>query len=163
MRRLQAIDQYGNPMYPTSTGSAKIAAPSVVSNSSLSCGSDPASGLSMTNIRDSHPLLIAPQYKWDCLPKLIAADSYMSYWNETVFGNASRFASMDPTVYAIDGGLSGSGVLDVAREVQLRIKHWAYAYRLSKDPKWVERTWQELQVRSLAPLSVCSQAWGNIN
>jgi len=22
----------------------------------------------------------------------------------------------------------GSGVLDVAREVQLRIKHWAYAY-----------------------------------
>ncbi|GAA5882738.1 hypothetical protein JCM16303_006570 [Sporobolomyces ruberrimus] len=154
-----AIDQYGNPMYPTSTGSAKIAAPSVVSNSSLSCGSDPASGLSMTNIRDSHPLLIAPQYKWDCLPKLIAADSYMSYWNETVFGNASRFASMDPTVYAIDGGLSGSGVLDVAREVQLRIKHWAYAYRLSKDPKWVERTWQELQVAA----GNTSQTFGQSN
>ena len=67
--------------------------------------------------------------------------------NETVFTNASRFADMDPTEYAIDGGLSGSGVLDVAREVQLRIKHWAYAYRISKDTKWVERTWQELQVR----------------
>jgi len=134
-------------MYPTQTGSAKIATPTVTSNSSLSCGSDPMTGLSLTNVRSEHPLLIAPSYKWDCLPKLIAADSYMSFWNETVFTNASRFADMDPTEYAIDGGLSGSGVLDVAREVQLRIKHWAYAYRISKDTKWVERTWQELQVR----------------
>lgn len=54
---------------------------------------------------------------------------------------------MAPTVYAIDGGLSGSGVLDVAREVQLRIKHWGYAYKLSNDTKWVDRAWQELQVR----------------
>lgn len=53
---------------------------------------------------------------------------------------------MSPTAYAIDGGYSGSGVLDVAREVQLRMKHWAYAWRMSNDTKWSTRAWQELQV-----------------
>jgi hypothetical protein len=52
---------------------------------------------------------------------------------------------MEPTNYFIDGGYSGSGVLDVAREVQLRLKHWAYAYRTTKDTKWVDRAWRELQ------------------
>lgn len=154
-----ATDQYGNPMYPTSTGSAKIASPSFVTNSSLSCGSDPDTGLSLNNVRSSHPRLIAPSYRWSCLPKLIQADSYMSYWNDTVFENATRLAALDPTEYAIDGGLSGSGVLDVAREVQLRVKHWAYAYRLSNDTKWVDRTWQELQVAA----GNTSQTFGQTN
>jgi hypothetical protein len=119
-----------------------------MSNSSLSCGDDPElSSISLTSIRSSHPLLIAPDYKWSCLPKLIAADSYMSYWNDTVFSNATKFYDLAPTNYTEDGGLSGSGVLDVAREVQLRIKHWGYAYKLTNDTKWVDRTWQELLVR----------------
>ncbi|GAA6060416.1 hypothetical protein JCM10212_002184 [Sporobolomyces blumeae] len=154
-----ATDQYGNPMYPTTTGSAKIAQPTTTSNSSLSCGSDPYSGASLTSVRKEHPLLIAPQYKWECLPKLIEADSYMGYWNDTVFQNATKFAAMDPTAYVEDGGLAGSGVLDVAREVQLRIKHWAYAYRLSNDTKWVDRTWTELQVAA----GNTSQSFGQTN
>ncbi|BGP31527.1 hypothetical protein JCM10296v2_003297 [Rhodotorula toruloides] len=143
-----ATDQFGNPMYPTSTGSAHISAPTVVSNSSLSCQADSTSGLSLTSPKTSHPLLIATENRWNCLPSLIAQDSYMSYWNDTVFLNATKFYDMPPTNYSIDGGLTGSGVLDVAREVQLRIKHWAYAYRLSNDTKWVDRTWRELVVAS---------------
>ncbi|GAA6007587.1 hypothetical protein JCM10207_006395 [Rhodosporidiobolus poonsookiae] len=141
-----ATDQYGNPMYPTSTGSASISAPTVLTNSSLSCGDDPTTGLSLDSPRTSHPMLIAPSYRWECLPKLIAADSYMSYWNDTIFANATAFYDMSPTNYSIDGGLTGSGVLDVAREVQLRIKHWAYAYRLTNDTKWVDRVWREVYV-----------------
>lgn len=53
---------------------------------------------------------------------------------------------MDPVPYVEDGGLNGSGVLDVARQVQLRIKHWGYAWKMSNDTKWVDRTWLELQV-----------------
>ncbi|GAA5866724.1 hypothetical protein JCM8547_002738 [Rhodosporidiobolus lusitaniae] len=143
-----ATDQYGNPLYPTTTGSARITEPTVLANSSLSCGDDPESNLSLDSPRTSHPLLIAPSYKWECLPKLIAADSYMSYWNDTIFANASKFYDMTPTNYSIDGGYSGSGVLDVAREVQLRVKHWAYAYKLTNDTKWADRTWQELLVAS---------------
>ncbi|GAA5987256.1 hypothetical protein JCM11641_003383 [Rhodosporidiobolus odoratus] len=140
-----ATDQYGNPMYPTQTGSARLSAPTTLANDSLSCGDDPASGLSLDSPRTTHPLLIAPDYKWSCLPKLIAGDSYMSYWNDTIFSNATAFYDLSPTHYSIDGGLTGSGVLDVAREVQLRIKHWAYAYKLSNDTKWVDRVWREVQ------------------
>lgn len=41
-------------------------------------------------------------------------------------------------------------MLDVAREVQLRIKHWGYAYKLSNDTKWVDRAWLELTVSALS-------------
>lgn len=120
-----------------------------MSNAALSCGDDPYSfgNPGSLDVRKEHPLLFAPGYKWQCLPKLIAGDSYMSSWNATIFANATRFAAMAPTNYSIDGGLTGSGVLDVAREVQLRIKHWGYAYKMTNDTKWVDRTYLELQVR----------------
>lgn len=70
----------------------------------------------------------------------------MSYWNETIFANATKFYEDNPTNYSIDGCPSCSGVLDVAREVQLKIKHWGYAYKLSNDTKWADRAWRELEV-----------------
>ncbi|BGP47560.1 hypothetical protein JCM10450v2_003423 [Rhodotorula kratochvilovae] len=143
-----ATDEFGNPMYPSTTGSARMSAPTTLANSSLACTADDTSSISLSRPKTSHPLLIATENRWACLPKLIATDSYMAYWNDTVFANATRFYDMTPTNYSIDGGLTGSGVLDVAREVQLRIKHWAYAYRLSNDTKWVDRTWRELVVAS---------------
>ncbi|ORY74549.1 chondroitin AC/alginate lyase [Leucosporidium creatinivorum] len=153
-----ATDQYGNPQYPTSTGSAKIAAPAFTTNDSLSCGSDPYSfGTSDSlTVRKEHPLLFAPSYKWECLPKLIAQDSYMSYWNDTIFANATKFYDTNPTNYSIDGCLSCSGVLDVAREVQLKIKHWGYAYKISNDTKWADRAWRELETAA----GNTSQAFG---
>ncbi|GAA6008345.1 uncharacterized protein JCM10292_005541 [Rhodotorula paludigena] len=142
-----ATDQFGNPMYPSATGSAQIAEPTIsTSNSSLACTADDTSSISLDSPKTTHPLLIATENRWSCLPSLIEADSYMSYWNDTVFQNASRFYDTDTPAYIPDGGLGGSGVLDIAREVQLRIKHWAYAYKLSGDVRWVNRTWEELQV-----------------
>ncbi|KAM0750669.1 hypothetical protein T439DRAFT_289176 [Meredithblackwellia eburnea MCA 4105] len=155
-----ATDANGNPLYPTTTGSAKIAAPTVIASSALSCGSDPYqfSNPASLTVRAEHPLLFAPKYKWDCLPKQIAADSYMASWNATIFANATKFYDMAPTQYVEDGGLSGSGVLDVAREVQLRIKHWGYAYKISNDTKWVDRAWLELQ--TAAGNSTTGQSFG---
>ncbi|GAA6035855.1 hypothetical protein JCM8097_005739 [Rhodosporidiobolus ruineniae] len=141
-----ATDQYGNPMYPTTTGSARITEPTILANSSLTCDTDSTDGISLTSPRTEHPYLVATKTRWDCLPKLIAADSYMSYWNDTIMANATKFYDMDPTAYVEDGGLTGSGVLDPAREVQLRIKHWAYAWKLTGDVKWVNRTWDEVYV-----------------
>ncbi len=39
-----------------------------------------------------------------------------------------------------------SGILDNAREIKMRIKAFAYAHRMTKDTRWVDRTWAELQV-----------------
>lgn len=120
----------------------------MIANAALSCGDDPFDfGTPDLTVRTEHPLLFAPAYKWTCLEKLTKADSYMSRWNATIFVNAIKFYEMQPTTYETDGGLSGSGVLDVAREVQLRMKHWGYAWKMSNDTKWVDRAWQELVVR----------------
>ena len=41
-----------------------------------------------------------------------------------------------------------SGILDNAREIKMRIKAFSYVYRMTKDSKWVDRVWVELQVGS---------------
>jgi len=144
-----SLDSNGNPIYATTTNTAPGAVPTLsTSNSALQCGPDPYTGGSSSGeftVRSDHPRLIAPAYKWACLPNQIANDEYLRSWNDTIFANATRFAAMDPTPYTPDGGLSGSGVLDVAREVQLRIKHWAYAWRMSNDTTWATRAWLEIQ------------------
>ena len=38
-----------------------------------------------------------------------------------------------------------SGILDNAREFKMRIKAFAYAYRVTGDTKWVDRAWREIQ------------------
>ena len=64
-----------------------------------------------------------------------------------IFGNRERELIIVGVRSSIDGGLGGSGVLDVAREVQLRIKHWGYAWKMTNDTKWAERAWVEVLVR----------------
>ena len=39
-----------------------------------------------------------------------------------------------------------SGILDNAREIKMRIKALGYVYRLTKDTKWADRAYKELQV-----------------
>jgi hypothetical protein len=99
---------------------------------------------SPTSVRSDRPRLIAPAYKWAALPTLIANDPYLKTWNDTIFGNATAYYSLPPVVYFMDGS---SGILDNAREVKMRIKAFAYAYRMSNDSSWLDRAWVELQVR----------------
>ena len=46
-------------------------------------------------------------------------------------------------MYYLDGD---SGILDNSREVKERVKAFSYAYRMTNDTKWVDRTFTELQV-----------------
>ncbi|KAK3372915.1 hypothetical protein B0T24DRAFT_649069 [Lasiosphaeria ovina] len=98
-----------------------------------------------------HPRLFTTPQRWINLPQLIAEDPYMARWNDTIFGKAVDRMFRPPENYSVDGT---SGVLDVAREVQLRIKHWAYAYRMSDGNgdsvkwRWKERIWMEIVVAS---------------
>lgn len=94
-------------------------------------------------MRPDRPRLIAPQYKWDALPNLIAADPYMKSWNDTIFGNATAYYNADPVRYYMDGG---SGILDNCREIKMRMKTFGYVYRMTKNTMWVDRAWRELLV-----------------
>lgn len=94
-------------------------------------------------MRPDRPRLIAPKYKWQALPTLIQNDPYLQGWNDTIFGNATTYYSLPPVVYFMDGD---SGILDNARNVKMRIKAFAYVYRMTNDTKWVDRAWAEIQV-----------------
>ena len=67
----------------------------------------------------------------------------MKYWNDTIFGNATAYYSLPVVQYYMDGD---SGILDNAREIKMRVKAFAYAYRMTNDTKWVDRAYKELQV-----------------
>ncbi|TIB34567.1 hypothetical protein E3P84_01741 [Wallemia ichthyophaga] len=84
--------------------------------------------------------------RWECLKDMIDADAYMSYWNQSIFDEAQHFLDTPAPAWIPDGGLTGSGVLDQARECQMAVKSLSYAYRMTKDDKYKDGVWDRLQV-----------------
>lgn len=139
-------NSYHQPIYPSMTNTAEFGSPTTTqlpANSEWPADDFVQSNPSFDNLRP-HPRLIAPQYKWDALPTLINNNAYMKYWDSVIMGNATAFNSLPPVEHVFDGGPSGSGILDPARNVKNRIKHFAYAYRKTNDTMWVDRAWREL-------------------
>ncbi|KAI0719986.1 chondroitin AC/alginate lyase [Cerioporus squamosus] len=138
--------QYLLPLYPSTTNTAAYTTPTFhpSSNADIAWPADPfqPSDPSPTSVRSDRPRLIAPAYKWEALPKLIPNDPYLKVWNETIFGNATAYFDLEPVVYHMDGS---SGILDNAREIKMRVKAFSYAYRMTNDTKWLDRTFKELQ------------------
>lgn len=138
--------QYLVPIYPMTTNTAAFTTPTFVSttNTNLAWPQDPfqPSNPSPTQVRSDRPRLIAPAYMWDSLPTLIRNDPYLSGWNDTIFSNATQYMALPPVAYFLDGG---NGILDPAREIKQRVKAFSYAYRLTNDTKWLDRTYVELQ------------------
>ncbi|CAK5274123.1 unnamed protein product [Mycena citricolor] len=134
------------PIYPSTTDSSAFSSPTFVpsTSSTNSWPKDPFSPSSpdVTTVRPDRPRLIAPAYRWAALPELIANDPYLKGWNATIFGNATQWRAAPPVVYFMDGS---SGILDNSRSVKERIKAFAYAYRMTNDTAWVDRTWEEIQ------------------
>ena len=142
------LTAFGQPVYATGTSSG--VAPAATGSSATCSASNPqySTGSSGIRVRTDHPVLMADSARWDCLPQLVEQDAYMSAWNSSIMQNATEMAAMDPVQYITDGGLGGSGVLDIARELKVRLKAWAYAWRVTGDQQWVTRAWTELQVAS---------------
>lgn len=133
-------DIYSNPIFKPAA--SKVSSPTLNGNSVGNCASDPwTASNSVTNLRP-HPRLIGAEYQWDCLATKIQNDAYLTAWNASIFNNATNWANQDPVPYVMDGG---SGILDPARDVQQRLKAWAYAWRLSKNQMWIDRAFSEMQ------------------
>lgn len=134
---------YLMPIYPSTTNTAVFTTPTF--NPSVKTWPQDTfqpKNPSVLNVRPDRPRLIAPSYKWEALPSLIASDPYLKGWNDTIFGNASDYFSQPPVAYFMDGD---SGILDNAREIKRRVKAFAYVYRMTNDTRWVDRTWVEIQ------------------
>jgi hypothetical protein len=156
--RFSAADQsdasYSLPPPSSQTATSGYVMPTTSARPNHTWPDDNASP-SMSSPR-SHPRLIAPSYKWEALSSnLISSDPYLAGWNATIMANATENYNAKSITYDVDGGLSGSGVLDVARELKVRVKNWGYAWRMTKDTKWVDRCFTELNVSALLPIPSC--------
>ncbi|KAI0756795.1 chondroitin AC/alginate lyase [Daedaleopsis nitida] len=133
------------PLYPSATDTALYHSPTFSASSDTSgWPADPfaPTSTSPTNVRTDRPRLIAPPYKWDALTQLIQSDNYLKAWNDTIFANATAYYDLPVVKYFMDGD---SGILDNAREIKMRIKAFGYVYRMTKDTKWADRAYKELQ------------------
>ncbi|CCM03112.1 uncharacterized protein FIBRA_05233 [Fibroporia radiculosa] len=137
---------YMLPLYPSTTNTAAFTTPTFEPQASgLSWPTDswtPPSPPSPTQVRPDRPRLIAPSYKWQALPELIQHEPYMKYWNDSIFANATVYYNEPVVAYYYD---SGNGILDIARQIKMRIKAFSYVYRMTNDTKWSERAFLELQ------------------
>ncbi|PWY97181.1 hypothetical protein BCV70DRAFT_203105 [Testicularia cyperi] len=138
----QGTDPYGNPSYVTSQVDTSAASYGGVTHNST-CANTDESTYSLTNLRP-HPRIMTTQNEWNCLATKIANDAYLTVWNETIFTNATAWAKLDPVAFVFDGGPSGSGILDISREIQQRVKAWAYAYKMSGNTAFKDRLFLEL-------------------
>jgi hypothetical protein len=138
--------EYLVPLYPSTTNTALFTAPTFfnTTGSQTAWPQDPfqPSSPNVLTTRPDRPRLLAPSYKWQALPTLIQNDPYLQGWNATIFENATNYYGLPPVVYFLDGD---SGILDNARDVKMRIKAFAYVYRMTNDTKWVDRAWAEIQ------------------
>ncbi|KAG6853867.1 hypothetical protein C0991_000474 [Blastosporella zonata] len=127
--------EYMIPVYPSTTNTAAFTSPTFVNNNALAWPKDTfqPSSPNVLKTRTDRPTLIAPAYKWHALPALIQADPYLKGWNDTIFGNATTYYALPPVKYNYDGS---SGILDNSREIKMRIKAFAYTYRMTNDTKW---------------------------
>ncbi|KAJ7252781.1 hypothetical protein B0H12DRAFT_1117835 [Mycena haematopus] len=134
--------QYLIPVYPSTTNTALYTTPTV-NSAAAAFPADPFAPAtpSVLSVRPDRPRLIAPAYKWDALPALIASDPYLASWNESIFNNATQYAALPPVIYFNDGD---SGILDVARQVKQRVKAFGYVFRMTNNTAWVDATWREL-------------------
>lgn len=139
-----STDAYQQPVYPTGTATSGYAAPTAAVSAAAAWPTDP-SPPSESSPR-AHPRIGAPGYKWEALKGgLVDKDPYLKQWHQGILANADANLTESPVTYELDGGLTGSGLLDVARIVKARVKNWAYAYQMTDDKKYVDRTWKELQ------------------
>ncbi|KAL6310162.1 chondroitin AC/alginate lyase [Sparassis latifolia] len=137
---------YMLPVYPSTTNTAAFTTPTFNSAAGSNVGwpSDPFQPASPapTSLRPDRPRIIAPSYKWEVLPSLISNNPYLKYWNDSIFSNATDYYNQPVVPYYLD---SGNGILDVARQIKMRIKAFSYAYRMTNDTKWADRAFKELQ------------------
>ncbi|PVI03407.1 hypothetical protein DM02DRAFT_640692 [Periconia macrospinosa] len=97
------------------------------------------------HVRTSHPRLFATAEQWHGLPAHIMREPYLSLWNQSIFDKAQALYQKPPIIINSSLRSRGSGILDEARQVQLRLKHWAYAYRMTKQIRWKDRIWEEIR------------------
>ena len=96
----------------------------------------------LTSLRKSHPRLILLDEDLPRIRAFLANDPRGQSWLENTRKRAEQYYRRPPRHHELP---DGRRLLSVSRDVCNRIYHWGLLYRLEKDPKWLERAWEELK------------------
>ena len=93
-------------------------------------------------INKSHPRLLASSNDFARLKARIDSDSLLRSWQSALNKQAKDILNAAPSRYEIPDGLR---LLETSRRVLNRVYTLGLLYRLEEEPKYAERSWQELE------------------
>lgn len=93
-------------------------------------------------IRSEHPRLLATSSDFAALKDRIAADPRLQSWYDKLYAKAETILTEPASIYEIPDGVR---LLAVSRKVKDRIQTLGLMYRLTKDSRFAERAWKELE------------------
>ena len=105
-------------------------------------------GPTVADIARAHPRLLATEGRWNALPGQIATDTVSTSLNGTAIRAADEALTLPVVTYTKSDGVR---LLDVSRTVLDRTYSLTYAWRLTRDSKYVERLWNDLVAAAAFP------------
>lgn len=103
---------------------------------------EPAGNAFLAKLRPGHPRLILLD---DDLPRIkafLSKDPRGQAWLANTRKRAEQLYRRPPRKHELP---DGRRLLSISRDVCDRLYNWGFMYRLEKDPKWLERAWQEME------------------
>lgn len=95
----------------------------------------------VAKLKPGHPRLLI-ETDWATFKKRVEADPQLSEWRRALRKEADEILTQEPSKYEIP---DGKRLLATSRRVWLRTRTLAMVYRLEGDPKYLQRTWAELE------------------
>jgi hypothetical protein len=96
----------------------------------------------LSTLTRSHPRLLATAADFNRMRQTLASDDQLAIWWPTIKSAADKMLTEPPSQYEIP---DGKRLLATSRRVVDRAFHLALAHRLTNDPRYRDRLWEELK------------------
>ena len=103
---------------------------------------EPARDAFLAKLRAGHPRLILLDEDLPRIRAFVTNDPRGQAWLVNTRKRAEQLFRRPPRKHVLP---DGRRLLSISRDVCNRLYHWGFLYRLEKDPKWLERAWQEME------------------
>lgn len=104
--------------------------------------SDVYAAFEASGMEGVHPRLLADQSDFEYFRSQLGTGSLCDDWISSIIKTADRYYDSAPSGYVIQDGLR---LLAVSRKTLERVTAWSFAYQITGDERYAERTWTELE------------------
>jgi len=97
--------------------------------------------------RDQHPRILASAADFARIKTLLRSDPVLQRWHAELEADARSIMAQPPVRHELDG----KRLLEVSREVLIRVQTLGVLYQLDGDQAYADRAWQELDAAARFP------------